>query len=133
MKNVYKVIEEKPGDCYGCFNIKLNGSHIDQSFCNKKYCSSIIWKKEETKMVDQKELELYILECLMNNSNKIQEEFYKAKIEEVLPDIQKLLSGNILENEVICAIRNYEYGFDTLSDSIFEDAIKKMESKLGYI
>lgn len=124
-----RIREEVTGSCIGCFNFN---KHVkDNIFCETVNCIGYIWIKEED-MSDQKELEIFMLEYLTENIEEIEREYYRSRIDSILPDIKKVIKGHPLRDEIVEAVKDCIVSNGNTPDNIFIKAIQKIEGKLGY-
>ena len=80
-------------------------------------------------MKNQKDLELFIIDYLTDHIDDVEEDYYKAQLEDVMCNIRDTVSGHPLANKIITAIEEADY---SESDNVFIKALDRISNKLGY-
>lgn len=75
-----------------------------------------------------REYEIFMLEYLEEHLDQVEEDFIKNKLNETIPDIERLLSGNPLKDQIINAIKLYKYE----KEEVLGDVVKKMYNSISY-
>lgn len=81
-------------------------------------------------MNKQADLELFIIDYLSNHIDELEEEYNKYQLDIVIDDIEKVIYGNPLADEIMTAIKDADYSIGNCD--VFSMAIGSISNKLGY-
>lgn len=98
-------------------------------FCNNRKCYKLIWiEDKEVEIDEQRDLELFIIDYLIENSEDIEKEYFRARLDDFLDNIQLELRNHPLEDEIREAIKDCIVSNGP--NNIFIDAINRIDNKL---